>query len=189
MNEGVKVGRAERVPLQVAWPTEAGHFTPWLADNLDYLDVLELGPLTLVDQEVQLPETSRSLDILAQTAGGRLVAIENQFNKADHDHLTRGMAYAVGLRAAALVVVAELHAPEFIAVADYLNRCAEAVEADDAIAVLFVTVALERVRRLARSAVRGCFPPQSLAGGGGQKRAAPGERRGVPSPVTGRGRR
>lgn len=32
----------------------------------------------------------------AQTADERLVAIENQYGQADLDHLTRGLAYAVG---------------------------------------------------------------------------------------------
>jgi hypothetical protein len=51
--------------------------------------------------------------------------IENQYGRADHDHLTRGLAYAVARRARGLVVVAEEHRDEFRAVAQYLNEMAE----------------------------------------------------------------
>jgi hypothetical protein len=51
--------------------------------------------------------------------------IENQYGRADHDHLTRGLAYAVARHARGLVVVAEEHRDEFKAVAQYLNDLAE----------------------------------------------------------------
>jgi hypothetical protein len=82
-------------------------FTPWLADHLEFLDDLGMGRLDLLGVEVQLPGLGRSLDVLAQTADGHRVAIENQYNGVDHDHLTRGLAYAVGHEARALVVIAQ----------------------------------------------------------------------------------
>lgn len=57
----------------------------------------------------RVPATAQ---ILAETADGRRVAIENQYTTVDHDHLTRGLAYAVGHDARALVVIAEEHRPE-----------------------------------------------------------------------------
>ena len=52
--------------------------------------------------------------------------IENQCGRADHDHLTRGLAYAVAPpRARGLVVIAEQHRDEFRAVAEYLNDLAD----------------------------------------------------------------
>lgn len=128
------------------WPSEPRDFTPWLAANLDYLDVLELGPLVAVEVEAPLPDSDRALDILAETADGRVVAIENQFGRADHDHLTRGLAYAVGFKAAALVVIAEEHAPEFRAIAEYLNHAAESVGLEDGgVGVYLVQLAVERL--------------------------------------------
>jgi len=82
----------------------------------------------------------RSLDILASLPDGTRVAIENQYGEGDHDHLTRGLAYAVNLDCPILIVVAENHKPEFRAVADYLNRIAE--NDDDAIAVFLVRFGL-----------------------------------------------
>ncbi|MDQ6948824.1 MAG: hypothetical protein M3256_21840 [Actinomycetota bacterium] len=132
--------------VRKVWPSEPAHFTPWLAEHLDVLsDQLELGALELVKTEVQIPGTARALDILARLPTGDLVAIENQFGTADHDHLTRGLAYAVGLEAHALVVVAEGHLNEFRAVASYLNSLAERSEADHRIGVYLVALSVENV--------------------------------------------
>jgi hypothetical protein len=142
-----RIVRPEPVAVRVVWPGEATHFTPWLAANLDWLDVLGLGPLQHLGTEVPIAEVGRNLDILASTPGGLRVAIENQYQRTDHDHLTRGLAYALGVRPAAkaLVVISEDHRPEFVAIADYLNTAYERLGADDGIAVFLVTLAVERV--------------------------------------------
>jgi hypothetical protein len=140
-----QIVRPERVSARLVWPSEAVDFTPWLAANLDFLDDLGIGRLDLVGVEAQLPGLGRSLDVLAETADGRRVAIENQYSSVDHDHLTRGLAYAVGHGARALVVIAEEHRPEFVAVADYLNRCQEALGDEHGIAVFLVALSVERV--------------------------------------------
>lgn len=137
--------RPEAAAVRSVWIGEATDFTPWLKDNLDWLDVLGLGPLELVGVEVPIPDVGRSLDILARTPANTLVAIENQFSKTDHDHLTRGLAYAVGLEAGALVVIAEDHRREFVAVADYLNTAYEELGPNKGIAVFLVKLAVEKV--------------------------------------------
>jgi hypothetical protein len=134
--------------IREVWPGEALDFTPWLADNLDWIDVVGLGPLSLIGQEVSLPDTGRSLDLLAETSDGHKVAIENQYGRADHDHLTRGLAYAIGLGASALVVIAEDHRSEFVAIADYLNTAYEQMDEEDGVAIFLVTVTVERVADL-----------------------------------------
>lgn len=91
-----------------------------------------------------MPGLWRSLDILAETTDGRRVAIENQYNAVDHDHLTRGLAYAVGHDACALII-AEDHRPEFVAVADYLNRGHEALGEERGIAVFVIKLTVERI--------------------------------------------
>lgn len=133
------------VDVRTLWPGEASDFTPWLAENLDWLEPLGIGPLELVETEARLPGIGRSLDILAQTADGHRVAIENQYATVDHDHLTRGLAYAVGHQATALVVVAEHHRPEFVAVADYLNQASEALGHEDGIAVFLVGLSVDGI--------------------------------------------
>jgi hypothetical protein len=140
----MEFARPQEVDLRDAWKQEDADFTPWLSKNLDYLDDLGLGSLSLIDTEVLIPGVKRRLDILAETADERLIAIENQYRAADHDHLTRGLAYAAGLETAALIVIAEEHHPEFRAVADYLNRSAE-VLGDDGIAIFLLTVTVEKL--------------------------------------------
>lgn len=132
--------------VRKVWPSEPAHFTPWLAEHLDVLsEHLELGMLELVKTEVQIPGTARALDILARLPTGEFVAIENQFGTADHDHLTRGLAYAVGLEARCLVVIAESHLNEFRAVASYLNSLAERSDADHRIGVYLIALSVEQV--------------------------------------------
>lgn len=140
-----RIVRPEPVGLRVVWPREDSDFTPWMAENLDWLDFLGLGPLTLVGVEVSVPAVNRNLDILAETDSGHRVAIENQYSHADHDHLTRALAYAVGLDAKAIVVIAEFHRQEFVAVADYLNTAREALGEEDGIAVFLVNIKVEAV--------------------------------------------
>ena len=84
------------------------------------------------------------IDILARTADNRRIAIENQYTAADHDHFTRGLAYAVNLQASALVIIAEGHGDEFITLADHLNRSAE-ILGDEGIPIFLVTLKVDEV--------------------------------------------
>lgn len=118
------------INIREVWPGEARDFTPWLAENLEALSShLEIGELEWDRTEVEVPG-GRRLDILAKDADGRRWAVENQYGQADHDHLTRALAYAVGLECRAVIVVAESHRDEFVAVADEWNRYSEAYGSD-----------------------------------------------------------
>jgi hypothetical protein len=123
------MGRLEFTTPRQAWGGEASDFTPLLGqdDLLNYLgSACGIGALSIVEVE-HTTAGGRSLDILAVTADQRKIAIENQYGIADHDHLTRGLAYAVGVGARGLVLVAEGHRDEFRSVAGYLNAAAAAV--------------------------------------------------------------
>lgn len=123
-NKGT-MGRLEYGSLRNAWKGEASDFTPLLAEQLDAVgDAIGLDLLAVGQAEVATAG-GRSIDIVAQSADGPEFVIENQYGRADHDHLTRGLAYAVAREARGLVVVAENHRDEFRAVAQYLNDMAE----------------------------------------------------------------
>jgi hypothetical protein len=142
-----KMGRLEFTTPREAWGGEATDFTPALGtrEMLEYLGrETGIGPMTPVGTEVPTAG-GRSLDILAETSDGRRVAIENQYSRSDHDHLTRGLAYAVATESRVLVVIAEDHRDEFISVADYLNAAA-ATAGDQGIKVWLVKV--RAVRRI-----------------------------------------
>lgn len=111
--------------LTEAWQGEASDFTPLLAEQVDQVGAAIGVDLTAIG-ESEVPTTGgRRIDIVAEGEDGSEFVIENQYGRADHDHLTRGLAYAVARRARGLVVVAEEHRDEFRAVANYLNDMAE----------------------------------------------------------------
>jgi hypothetical protein len=111
--------------LSEAWKGEASDFTPLLAEQLDDIgSAIGVDIASLGRSEVQTAG-GRRIDIVAQGTDGSEFVIENQYGRADHDHLTRGLAYAVARRARGLVIVAEEHRDEFRAVAHYLNDLAE----------------------------------------------------------------
>jgi hypothetical protein len=112
--------------VRAVWVREDRDFTPWLAseDPLQHLLAqceIEMGSEPSIRTEVKIPGLQRSLDILVELEDGQRIAIENQFSEADHDHLTRALGYAVGLEVSTVIVVAESHRPEFVALAHYLN--------------------------------------------------------------------
>jgi hypothetical protein len=82
------LGRLEEVGLRSIWVTEAGDFTPWLAqeDNLKLL-----GDTIGIELELEAQEKAVgpfSADVLCKDAvDGSWVLIENQLERTDHTHL------------------------------------------------------------------------------------------------------
>ena len=119
------MGRLQTTGLSEAFRGEASDFTPLLAERLDQLGEAIGVPLEAIGQTEVSTTGRRRIDIVAEDSEGATFVIENQFGVGDHDHLTRGLAYAVAQRAQGLVVVAEKHRDEFRAVAQYLNDLAD----------------------------------------------------------------
>lgn len=130
--------------LTEAWKGEAADFTPLLSEQLDALGSAIGVDLASVGKSEVPTAGGRRIDIVAQVEDGSEFVVENQYGRADHDHLTRGLAYAVARRARGLVVVAEEHRDEFRAVAQYLNDLAEH-DAERGIAVWLVEVRAVRI--------------------------------------------
>ena len=85
--------------LTEAWKGEASDFTPLLAEQLDAVGT-EIGvDLASVGESEVLTAGNRRIDIVAQGDDGSEFVIENQYGSINHDHLTRGLAYAVARRA------------------------------------------------------------------------------------------
>ena len=97
---------ANHADLREVWPNEAFDFTPWLADNLCLLGKAVEMELELIQTEA--PGWSGFLDILAKRAdeAERKVAIENQLEVSDSDHLARLLGYAAEHDACELIWVA-----------------------------------------------------------------------------------
>jgi len=74
--------------------TEAGHFTPWLADNIHLINQIVGYNIKVLDTEYLLKPTNRRIDILGITADKKnFVVIENQLETADLDHYARIQLY------------------------------------------------------------------------------------------------
>lgn len=138
------MGRLQYGRLTEAWKGEASDFTPLLAEQLDDVGAVIGVDLASLGQSEVTTAGGRRIDIVAQGADGSEFVVENQYGRADHDHLTRGLAYAVARRARGLVVVAEEHRDEFRAVAQYLNELAEH-DADRGIAIWLVEARAVRI--------------------------------------------
>jgi len=141
-----KIEFLEPVDIRRVWSKEDKSFTPWIADPevtaklFDQCGIDYDGELS-IRQEVTLPGYKRKLDVLVESTTGDRIAIENQFNEADHDHMTRALAYAVGLEAKAVIVIAEAFRPEFVDLAVYLNASALAYQ-EKGIPVFLVAIEL-----------------------------------------------
>lgn len=94
------LGRLEHVSLRDIWKTEAGDFTPWLAQTHN---LAILGETIGLDLEVEAQEKSVGpfrADILCrETATDAWVLVENQLERTDHTHLGQLVTYAAGLDA------------------------------------------------------------------------------------------
>ena len=118
-----EMGRLERVELRNVWKSEAGDFTPWLA-NEDNIKLL--GDAIGVDLEVEAQEKNVGpyrADILCKdTETGQWVLIENQLERTDHPHLGQLITYAAGLDAATVVWISRQFTEEHRAALDWLNE-------------------------------------------------------------------
>jgi hypothetical protein len=139
-----KMARLEFGRLTHAWQGEAADFTPLLAEQLDAVGSAISVDLASLGQSEVVTAGGRRIDIVAQDSDGVEFVIENQYGRGDHDHLTRGLAYAVARHARGLILIAEEHRDEFRAVAQYLNEMAE-LDADRGISVWLVEAKAVRI--------------------------------------------
>ena len=111
----------EKLDVRSKWPSESLDFTRWLACHLDKLgDAISLN-LEFVGREKLID--SMYLDILARDVDtGALVAIENQLEWSDIDHLGRLLIYTAGVDAKVAVWVAPDFYRPYARVLHWLNE-------------------------------------------------------------------
>lgn len=124
MATSIKLSKITKVDLRSCWQNEATDFTPWLAseDNITLLaDTLGMNELEVKAQEEHVGPFRA--DILCVDPGtDKLVLIENQLEKTDHNHLGQILTYAAGLDAVTIIWIAEHFTEEHRAAIDWLNR-------------------------------------------------------------------
>jgi hypothetical protein len=133
----MELGKLEHLDARKLWLTEAGHFTPWLAQNLTLLGEALGLDLELIGTEQDVGDFA--CDLHARDAGrDRPVIIENQLEPTDHRHLGQLLTYAAGLDAAVIVWISPEVRDEHREALDWLNG-----RTDDRIE--FFGVALEAI--------------------------------------------
>ena len=124
MTTPITLSKITKVDLRDCWRSEATDFTPWLAteENIAILaDALGMNELEVKAQEEHVGPFRA--DILCVDSGtDKLVLIENQLEKTDHNHLGQILTYAAGLDAVTIIWIAERFTEEHRAAIDWLNR-------------------------------------------------------------------
>lgn len=115
------LGSLKKVDVRHIWQTEAQHFTPWLAQNLDIL-------AETLDMELEIEAQEKNVgpfraDILCRdTLDKSWVLIENQLERNDHLHLVQLLTYASGLKAVTIIWVSTHFTEEHRSALDWLNN-------------------------------------------------------------------
>ena len=117
-----ELGRIEQVKnIRDIWPPEAHDFTPWLANNLHLLGAAVGMELKCIQTEASVGPYS--LDILAEEVNkGVTVAIENQLEWTNFQHLAQILTYAAGRDARIAIWVAPEFRYESAQVLNWLNE-------------------------------------------------------------------
>lgn len=116
------IGKLIPIDLRAIWKNEARNFTKWLYDNLDILNEQTGLDLTAIETEKNVGPFSA--DIFAEDRAGRLVIIENQLERTDHDHLGKAITYLSNLDAKVAVWISSIPRHEHISAVNYLNEIA-----------------------------------------------------------------
>lgn len=112
---------SQETNLRKVWAKEDKDFTPWLAENLNYVGgILEMD-LELVERESKVG--GFSADILAKVSEtDKYVVIENQLEDSNHDHLGKLLTYASGKNAVSAVWIVKKARDEHRQAIEWLNE-------------------------------------------------------------------
>jgi len=121
--KSTSLGRLIKVNLRDVFPTEAGSFTPWLAQEENLSLLAETIGINLQCEAQEKDVGPFRADILCKdTITDNWVLIENQIERTDHTHLGQLLTYAAGLQAVTIVWIAERFTEEHRAALDWLNE-------------------------------------------------------------------
>lgn len=117
----VEIQRMIEVPLREVWHDESRVFTPWLAENVEYLSEALGMDLELIGTEMPVGPFFADI-VLVDLGSERRVVVENFLGATDHDHLGKLITYAAGLEGSYAVLVARLFRPEHRSALTWLNE-------------------------------------------------------------------
>lgn len=114
------IGKIENLPLREIWKHEAYDFTTWLEDNIDTLESIVDFQLTAAEREHKTENFS--VDIVAEDNNGRIVIIENQLEKSNHDHLGKLITYLTAVEASCAIWIVSEPRSEHVKAIAWLNE-------------------------------------------------------------------
>ena len=118
-----KLGKLEKVDLREFWRDEAKDFTPWLANNENIELLSETLGIEVEVEGTEIPVGIFKVDILAREINrNKVIIIENQLEKTDHDHLGKIITYASGLGAEVVIWISKTITDEHRRAIDWLNE-------------------------------------------------------------------
>ena len=115
-----KIDKLTKVSIKDFFKYEAQAFTPWLAENLDYLSD-EIG-VKLANPSTEQTSENFRVDIHAELEDGSPVVIENQFGDSNHDHLGKIITYRTAFDAKVAIWIVERAKQEHIDACNWLNQ-------------------------------------------------------------------
>lgn len=116
-----KLGKIKRVDLRNIWKKEDKEFTPWLKENIDLLSE-KLG-IEVIDTQTEEKIGDFKLDIIGKDANtNKFVAVENQLESTDHNHLGQLITYSAGVNAGIIIWIAKELREEHKNALEWLNE-------------------------------------------------------------------
>lgn len=118
------LGRIEVLNPRSQWQHEERDFTPWLAENIEYLS--EVIGIDIEIEETEKRVGNYELDIFGRIEGtDEVVIIENQLEQSDHKHLGQLLTYGAGLDASVCIWVTPYINDEHKQAVEWLNSISE----------------------------------------------------------------
>lgn len=116
-----KLSKIKRVDLRNIWKKEDKEFTPWLKENIDLLSE-KLG-IEIIDTQIEEKIGDFKLDIIGKEANTKkFVAVENQLESTDHNHLGQLITYSAGVNAGIIIWIAKELREEHKRALEWLNE-------------------------------------------------------------------
>ncbi len=114
------------MPLRDVWRHEALGLTAWLEENIDVVgEITGLG-LGNVNRERAVGDFN--VDLTAEdTDSGRVVVIENQLERSDHDHLGKVITYLAGIGGQVAIWIVKQARSEHVKAITWLNESMQGI--------------------------------------------------------------
>ena len=122
----MKLGKLVKIDPRSVWSDET-EFNEWLTENIDQLAEVLGIELEVLETESEIG--SFRADIIARDLSGedKLVIIESQLGKTDHEHLGKIITYSAGKNASTIVWISPEFREEHISALDWLNNISNEV--------------------------------------------------------------